>query len=390
MTTQNEGPPGGTDGPEGKENDSRPFYTNGTAETNKNPNAEAIRTVRRQKTAGIHWYTADEVYAMTPAEVDWYVHGLIAKGAITELDGKVKRAGKTTFALAACKAILDGEPFIGYATKPTKILYVTEQNENTFRRQMELAGIEGEHFRVIFAKDLWIANAAWSDLIDEISERAHEWGADLIVIDTIAKLAGVTRENEGEQWANAMLPLQQAAATGLAILALRHSGKSNNVQVGDSGRGHSSASGDVDIILQLKDPHDQYPKHYRLLEGIGRYGDEIPDEVMISFHEGTYENLGSPNDVAIGTASTFILDTLREYPEGLRLSAPSGSSDPSLVALGEKQDPPVNKNMIRRALKAPEVADQISERELTDQRGKPKVIVLKSMALTRLIGEKAS
>ena len=49
--------------------------------------------------------TARELAAEAPAEVDWIARPWVAAGAVTELTGKVKAAGKTTWALALCRAV---------------------------------------------------------------------------------------------------------------------------------------------------------------------------------------------------------------------------------------------------------------------------------------------
>ena len=63
----------------------------------------------------LRYRTAREVAEITSDEVE-FAAAYLAFGAITELDGKPKAAGKTTYLLAMIGAILDGRPFLG---KPT-------------------------------------------------------------------------------------------------------------------------------------------------------------------------------------------------------------------------------------------------------------------------------
>jgi hypothetical protein len=59
------------------------------------------------------FYTAADITTNAPVEPQWAVKPWLPLGGITELDGKVKSSGKTTFTLAMCRQILDGAPFLG-------------------------------------------------------------------------------------------------------------------------------------------------------------------------------------------------------------------------------------------------------------------------------------
>jgi sugar lactone lactonase YvrE len=63
--------------------------------------------------------SAKEFAESTPEETEWLVEGLVPRGGMVELDGKIKSSGKTTFSLAMCRAILDGTDFLGFPTTST-------------------------------------------------------------------------------------------------------------------------------------------------------------------------------------------------------------------------------------------------------------------------------
>ena len=69
------------------------------------------------------------------------LHGFIALGAITEIDGKIKSSGKTTLVTHLVAAILDGRPFLGQPTMRTNIVYLTEQTAATYREALGRAGL---------------------------------------------------------------------------------------------------------------------------------------------------------------------------------------------------------------------------------------------------------
>ena len=129
----------------------------------------------------------------------------------------------------------------------------------------------------------------------------------------------------------------------------RHSKKGYG-EVGESGRGSSAASGDVDIILDLRRPEGNHPPNRRLLEGVGRYA-ETPDKVLIQLveEEGQpehYELLGTENAVSLREAKDFILITLTETQKDMDAN--------QLVAASEDEHGHHTQSeaSIRRSLKA--------------------------------------
>jgi putative DNA primase/helicase len=99
--------------------------------------------------------TAREVASETPAETEWIAPPWAARGAITELDGKIKAGGKTTLFTHLVGAVLDGKPFLGSPTKKTKVVYLTEQGTPSFRKALERAELTDR-------EDLYILK--WGDV----------------------------------------------------------------------------------------------------------------------------------------------------------------------------------------------------------------------------------
>ena len=90
-----------------------------------------------------HFVTAAELAATEPATVPWLVPPWVASGCLTEIDGKVKAAGKTTFVGAMVRALLQGQDFLGNPTTPTRVVWLTEQSPASFRQVLRRAGLEG-------------------------------------------------------------------------------------------------------------------------------------------------------------------------------------------------------------------------------------------------------
>jgi hypothetical protein len=76
----------------------------------------------------LRFQTGAEIAVTTVAEVSWLVKPWVVAGAITEADGKVKLAGKTTWATYMVNCALDGRTFMGEPTTKTPVVYLTEQN----------------------------------------------------------------------------------------------------------------------------------------------------------------------------------------------------------------------------------------------------------------------
>ena len=256
--------------------------------------------------------TADWVAATTPETPDWLVSGYLARGSITEIDGKIKASGKTTLATHLIAAVMAGRPFLDRPTAPTKVIYLTEQTPQTFRAALDRAGLIGTEaqLQILFRAD--VSHWAWDALIEAAANDAQRGGYGLLVIDTLGKLAGITNENDAGEGARAMTPLQDAAHAGLALLVLRHDRKGGG-DVGDSGRGSSAISGDVDIIVQVRRSSAHAPSR-RVLETLSRF-DETPARLVVELSGGTYVVLGEKEAVKLEQDIEMLSALLKEEYE---------------------------------------------------------------------------
>lgn len=257
----------------------------------------------------------------TPAElaqqitqsVEWIVPGIVAIGAITELDGKVKQAGKTTFSLAAIKAIVSGEPFLGKRTIKTPVVYLTEEPPIPFREALERAGLLDCDSLFVLQ---WykVAGQPWSKIAQLAREECTRRGAKLLVVDTLGQFTGIEGDDENNSGPAlaAMKPLQLAAAEGIGVLTMRHERKSGG-EPGDSGRGSSAFAGAVDIVLSLRRPEGNTRPTLRLIKGIGRLG--VPEALTIEFTPSGYVCHGEGKDIAYIEAEKAIFECLPVNPD---------------------------------------------------------------------------
>jgi len=242
------------------------------------------------------------------ADVTWVLPGYVAAGAITELSGKVKAAGKTTFALHLARAVLDGGEFLGSRCLRGPVVYLTEQPGASFAAAMRKAGLIG---RAGFNFLRWhgVRQLEWERVGEAVVEFCKRVGAVLLIVDTLGQWSGLSgdAENEAGSGLTAVRPLQLAAGAGLAVLLVRHERKSGG-ELGDSGRGSSAITGAVDIVLSLRRPEGNATENRRTLHAVSRF-DETPTEPqVIELRPDGYALRGSRKDFATGEARRAILE----------------------------------------------------------------------------------
>lgn len=262
----------------------------------------------------IRWRTAREVAAETPAQTEWCARPYVARGTITEVDGKIKAGGKTTWVSHMAACILDGRPFMGEPTKKTRILFLTEQPPASFRKVLERAGLTGQEDLYILC---WhdVAGMLWPEVARHAVIKAEEVEAGVLFVDTLGQFAGIAgdRENSAGDAMEAMRPLQEAAAKNLAVVLTRHERKGGG-EVGESGRGSSAFGGAVDIILSIRRAEGNVRPTVRVIESLSRF-EETPDKLVIELTPTGYRSLGDATAFAEKEARGAILETLPAKPE---------------------------------------------------------------------------
>jgi len=292
--------------------------------------------------------TAAEIERETPAQVAWIARPLVAAGASTELAGKVKLAGKTTFTHHMVRAVLDGIPFMGQKTQKTAVIYLTEQSPTSFREAMKRAGLLGrDDFVVLFWKDT--IGISWLDVMQRAVSECKQRNAKLLVVDTLTQFTGIegdSENNAGDALA-ATQPLQQATAEGIGTLHVRHERKSGGA-VGDSGRGSSAYAGAVDIVLSLRRPEGNHKRNVRLLHAVSRF-DETPEQQLIELTDEGFRSLGEPGDVAIEQEGLKITAALRNGKgNALDIEALCDATEMSRAQLQRRLDELLNDGKIRK------------------------------------------
>lgn len=256
--------------------------------------------------------TASEIAATMGDTVPWLVPGFVARGNLTDLVGKIKTAGKTTFAMTMIRAVLDGGTFLGQPCTPCPVVYQTEQSDGSLKEALRRAGLLDRHELYVMS---WhhARSLAWPAAVAEATKYALEVGAGLLVVDTLGRWAGIVGDSENDAGAamTAMEPLKLAASLhNLAVVTVRHGRKSGG-EIGDDGRGSSAYGGEADIMLSLRRPEGNHAHrpNVRELQGIGRF-DETPERVLIDLQGTTYELLGEETAIVHSEIRDAILSVL--------------------------------------------------------------------------------
>ena len=260
------------------------------------------------ETIDLKFRTGKQIEDEVPVDIPWIVRPYIAAGAITEIDGKVKLAGKTTFAHDFVHSVLDGSTFLGQPTAKTKVVCLTEQPIVSFRIAMDRAHLLGrEDFTVLFWSDT--IGTPWNKVAEATIKECKRTGAKLLIVDTLPQFAGLAgdSENNAGDALKALRPLQKAAAGGIAVVIVRHERKSGGA-VGDSARGSSAIAGAVDVIVSLRRLDGNHPRNVRILQVLSRF--ENHNDLLIELTEDGYRSLGTPGESAKAQAAADLLSAI--------------------------------------------------------------------------------
>jgi hypothetical protein len=273
--------------------------------------AEKLSVHPRERVEQKRFLSACEIASLAPSVVPWVAKPWAAASALTEVEGKIKAAGKTTWVMHLCRAVLDGLPFMGEPTQRSPVVYLTEQPLTSFREALRRADLLERHdFRVLAR--LNALGLTWPETVVAATAECADTGARLLVVDTLSPFAGL--EGEAENSAGgaqaAIAPLLEAAhRDNLAVIVVRHSRKSGG-EVGESGRGSAAFGGAVDLIVSLRRREGNAPRSQRVIYTLGRF-DETPEDLVIDLTDEGFVALGSAEDVggeAVRTAMFASLD----------------------------------------------------------------------------------
>jgi len=190
------------------------------------------------------------VFGPAGPQGDWLWHGYLAAGDLTLLTSRWK-SGKTTLISGLLQRLGTGEPFLNRATRPARVLYVSEEAERHWAERRAVFPI-GNHVGLLSQPFFGAPDASdWRSLLDTASTIHAKKKIDLLVIDPLASFLPTGCEFDSTAMMAALHPLARLQQMGIGVLLLHHPRKAP-AAVGSSARGSGALLGYVDTTLELE------------------------------------------------------------------------------------------------------------------------------------------
>lgn len=141
----------------------------------------------------------DQLKSRPDLDIEWFCPDWIPVGSKTILSAEPK-TGKTILLFHILKAVTEGGYFLGKKCPPTRVLYLTEQTEQEFKKQIcEVKGLIGnKNFYVLLAEETPETIKTWEDTIQFAEKMLAVTKAKILVIDTFGSLAKLPPNGEND------------------------------------------------------------------------------------------------------------------------------------------------------------------------------------------------
>ena len=177
----------------------------------------------------------------------YLLRGLVAPAELSLWWGAPK-CGKSFLLLRLAYGLALGEGMWGRTAKRCRVLYVAAEGEGGFAARLltlrESMGDAGEDFRYI-AQRTTVGPPA--DDLANVIEAALDMGADLIVLDTLARTFGEGDENAARDMGGFVASLDRVREETGAHVAVVHHG----TKTGERSRGSGAMEGAADLIVKV-------------------------------------------------------------------------------------------------------------------------------------------
>jgi len=162
--------------------------------------------------------------------------------------------GKSFLALGLAWAAAAGGSFLGWrAPRPYKVLYLDgEMSPQAVAGRLRLFGPPPPSLR------MWLATEQQGPALDLSTEDGivrlmASWGAvDLVVVDSVASLTGVTHQDP-DRWTEIARFLAFQRSVGRAVVLVHHANRDGAM------RGISRRADAMDVVMALRRPRDWLP-----------------------------------------------------------------------------------------------------------------------------------
>lgn len=259
--------------------------------------------------------------AFIPERPEYVFEPWAVRGCITDIVGREK-GGKSTFVAGACAALAKGEPFLGYETDQTGVLYLYEAGHVAWRHLMDSVGLG--HCGHMYAH-LWpmlppaMRSLTWFETCEWIGDLVRKLDCRLVVLDilpTWARLAADAENDPGVARTTMESLRLMAVACDVAVWTVRHTRKGNDEDHVEGSRGTGAWIGAVDISMGFRRAVGtrerlEHPTR-RIISSVGRA--VLPPEILVDFDQSLHRFLeaGTPEMAERRDLRTWLLDNLPE------------------------------------------------------------------------------
>jgi hypothetical protein len=245
----------------------------------------------------------------------WIVEGLIDATTLSELVGR-RKVGKTTFTLDLIAAVTTGTPFLNRRTRRAKVVYLTEETGKVLDASLARAGLTGSPDVKLIERN----QEPWASLAKRVVGICADWGAELLVIDSLTAFAVPADEEENSVgWAaRSLAPLLAAQGKGLTVFIVLHARKERG---DEQARGSSRLSHDADNIFTLVRRTNERAGRVRLLHYEGRFQEPVAGHYERAVPRTIQVRLGPRayiDDAAEQSAADRVLEALTAGPTTIR------------------------------------------------------------------------
>ena len=201
----------------------------------------------------------------------WLVAGVIRRGGVTLVTGREKLACKSTWLGSIVASGERGEPTVfGGEGEAFRTIWVTEEPTYSLREKADDFDLQKTLF--IQLSEWHSAERPLNTFIEKLAlvgELALAAGYAHIIIDPLARIAGVHDEAGNELGERVDEASRLAQHANLAVTLIHHNNKGTGRQAIDRIRGSTSLTAAVDVIIQI-DPAGKGKTRKRKLTAIGR------------------------------------------------------------------------------------------------------------------------
>ena len=201
--------------------------------------------------------------------VAWLWPGILGSGKVTLLTSLWK-SGKTTLLALLLERRRRGGTLAGLPVLPGRTAVISEEPDDIWAERLRRLDFGGKVHLFCEPFDRQPNFIQWLELLEHMLELHHDFGVDLVVIDTIASFLPGNNENNAVVVQAALLPLRKLTRAGMTVWLLHHPKKGDPAQ-GQAARGSGAFGGFPDICLEMRHPGGDPATRRRLIHGLSRF-----------------------------------------------------------------------------------------------------------------------